>query len=70
MAKLGDDYKLIKSVHDRKSLLDQLLGVFYKSSPTLQQSTEYTQQQLRSQLCGNSRQLTLAYHGDLASICQ
>ena len=70
MAKLGDDYKLIKTVHDRKSLMDQLLGVFYKSSPTLQQSVQYTQQQLRSQLCGNSRQLTLAYHGDLASICQ
>jgi protease-4 len=70
MAKLGDDYKLIKAVHDRKSLMDQLLGVFYKSSPTLQQSVQYTQQQLRSQLCGNSRQLTLAYHGDLASICQ
>lgn len=70
MAKLGDDYKLIKAVHDRKSLMDQLLGVFYKSSPTLQQPAQYTQQQLRSQLCGNSRQLTLAYHGDLASICQ
>ena len=70
MAKLGDDYKLIKAVHDRQSLMDQLLGVFYKSSPTLQESVQYTQQQLRSQLCGNSRQLTLAYHGDLASICQ
>jgi len=70
LAKLGDDYKLIKPVYDRKSLMDQLLGVFYKSSPTLQQSTQYTQQLLRRQLCGNSRQLTLAYHGDLVSICQ
>ena len=70
MAKLGDDFKLIKPEYDRKSLMDQLLGVFYKSSPTLQQSAQFTQQQLRSQLCGNSRQLTLAYHGDLAGICQ
>lgn len=70
LAKLGDDFKLIKPIYDRKSLMDQLLGVFYKSSPRLQQSAQYADQQLRRQICGNSSQLTLAYYGSLTSICR
>ena len=69
LANVGDDYKMMKPVHERKSLMDQILGVFYKSSPTTLQSTQYAEQQLRREVCGNSRQLTLAYHGNLASIC-
>ena len=70
LAKLGDDFKLIKPIYDRKSLMDQLLGVFYKSSPRLQQSAQYADQQLRQQICGNSSQLTLAYYGSLTSVCR
>jgi len=70
LAKLGDDYKLVKPVYSRESLMNQLLGVFYKPSSQLP-SGQLAEQRLRQQICGNSRQLTLAYHGSLSSsICQ
>lgn len=66
LAKLGDDYKLVKPLYERKSLMDQLLGVVYKSSSQLQ-----PEQLVRQQICSNNRQLTLAYHGSLStSICR
>jgi protease-4 len=66
LAKLGDDYKLVKPLFDRKSVMDQLFGVIYQSSSQLQ-----PEQIVRQQICGNSRQLTLAYHGSLStSICR
>ena len=69
LAKLGDDYKLIKPVYTRESLMNQILGVFYKASSPLSNTKQLSDQQLRQHICGNSRQLTLAYHGNLASIC-
>ncbi len=66
LAKLNDDYKLVKPVYDRKSLMNQLLGVVYKPSAQFQ-AGQYAEQLLRQQICGNSRQLTLAYHGSLSS---
>jgi protease-4 len=69
LAKLGDDYKLIKPVYSRDSLMNQILGVFYKASSPLGNANQLANQQLQQQLCGSSRQLTLAYHGNLASIC-
>ena len=70
LAKLGDDYKLVKPVYSRESLMNQLLGVFYKPSSQLP-SGQLAEQRLRQQICSNSRQLTLAYHGSLSSsICQ
>ena len=70
LAKLGDDYKLVKPVYSRESLMNQLLGVIYKPSSQLQ-SGQLAEQLLRQQICGNSRQLTLAYHGSLSSsICR
>ena len=70
LAKLGDDYKLVKPVYSRESLMNQLLGVIYKPSSQLQ-SGQLAEQRLRQQICGNSRQLTLAYHGSLSSsICR
>ena len=66
LAKLGDDYKLVKPLYERTSLMDQLLGVMYKSSSQLQ-----PEQLVRQQICSNNRQLTLAYHGSLStSICR
>ena len=69
LAKLGDDYKLIKPVYTRESLMNQILGVFYKASSPLSNAKQLADKQLRQHICGNSRQLTLAYHGNLASIC-
>ncbi len=70
LAKLDDDYKLVKPVYNRKSIMNQLLGVIYKPSSVLQ-SSQYAEQLLRQQICGNSHQLTLAYHGTLnSSICR
>ncbi len=69
LAKLGDDYKLVKPVYSRESLMNQLLGVIYRPSSQIQ-SGQFAEQLLRQQICGNSRQLTLAYHGSLSSsIC-
>jgi len=71
LAKLGDDYKLVKPVYNRKSLMNQLLGVIYKPSSSRLQSGQFAEQILRQQICGNSNQLTLAYYGYLAnSICR
>ncbi len=69
LAKLGDDYKLVKPFYSRESLMSQILGVFYKASSPLSNTKQLADQQLRQHICGNSRQLTLAYHGNLASIC-
>jgi len=69
LAKLGDDYKLVKPFYSRESLMSQILGVFYKASSPLSNTEQIADQQLRQHICGNSRQLTLAYHGNLASIC-
>ena len=69
LAKLGDDYKLVKPFYSRESLMSQILGVFYKASSPLNNTEQIADQQLRQHICGNSRQLTLAYHGNLASIC-
>ncbi|GMR06244.1 MAG: S49 family peptidase [Gammaproteobacteria bacterium] len=70
LAKLSDDYQLVKPVYNRKSLINQLLGVIYKPSSKLQ-SGQLAEQILRQQICGNSRQLTLAYYGYLTnSICR
>ncbi|HEC27812.1 MAG TPA: S49 family peptidase [Gammaproteobacteria bacterium] len=71
LAKLGDDYKLVKPIHNRKSLMNQLLGVIYKPSLSRLQSGQFAEQILRQQVCGNSHQLTLAYYGRLTnSICR
>ncbi len=70
LAKLGDDYKLVKPISNRKSFMNQLLGVIYRPSSQLQ-SGQLAEQILRQQICGNSRQLTLAYYGSLTtSICR
>jgi protease-4 len=69
LAKLGDDYKLVKPLYSRESLMNHILGVFHKAPGPLHNAGQFAEQQLHRQICGNSRQLTLAYHGNLASIC-
>ena len=70
LAKLGDDYKLIKPVYSKESLMSQLMGVFNTTpaAPTL--GVEQAEQLLRQQVCRTSSQVTLAYHGNLARLCQ
>lgn len=69
LAKLGDDYKLIKPVYSKESLMSQLMGVDSKSLFAPSQAATQVEQQLREQVCRTSSQLTLAYHGDLATLC-
>jgi len=69
LAKLGDDYKLIKPVYSKESLMSQLMGVDSKSLFAPSQAAAQVEQQLREQVCRTSSQLTLAYHGDLATLC-
>ena len=70
LAKLGDDYKLIKPVYSKESLMSQLMGVFNTTPAAPRLNAEQAEQQLRQQVCRTSSQVTLAYHGNLARLCQ
>jgi protease-4 len=69
LAGVGDDYKLVKPFYSRESLMNQLLGVFYKAAAPHHSAGQSPEQHIRHHICENNRQLTLAYYGNLASIC-
>jgi protease-4 len=66
LAQLGDDYQLIKPNIKSESLFNQMMGVLAGRS-SIRLSPEVF---ARQQVCNVSRQLTMAYHGNLASYCQ
>ena len=66
LAKLGDDYQLVKPKSKTDSLFNQFMSVVADRNSLQMSAQAYA----RQQVCGVSQQLAMAYHGDLVNYCR